>query len=444
MKPLCFILMPFGKKQSGEMLIDFDQIYNSMIKPAIIKAGMEPIRADEERTDGIIHKAMFERLILCEYAVADLTAANANVFYELGVRHAIKPFSTVLLFANSTRLPFDVTFLRALSYDINSDGTIADVDQHINHLTQKLLDTRTNKATDSPLFQLLDDYPNISHEKTDIFRELVQYSVNMKEELAEIRIRDLTPEQKLIILQQFEENLGNLGEIESGVIIDLFLSYRAFDGYEKMVSLVKKMPQPLASTVLVREQFGFALNRLKKRKEAEVVLSTLIDERGPSSETLGILGRVYKDQWEEAEKSNNELMARGLLRKCIETYKKGFDTDWRDAYPGVNAATFLFIQDPDQPGLKELLPVVRYAVTNKIKIHGGNYWDNATLFELDILEKKAESAQKNLELAAGLLTEGWQAKTTLNNLQMIRKAREKRGDDVHWLLDFEKQLAKLC
>src|SRR5947208_13155732 len=52
----------------------------------------------------IIHKPMFERLVLCEYAVADLTTANANVFYELGVRHAIRPRSTVLLDRKSTRL----------------------------------------------------------------------------------------------------------------------------------------------------------------------------------------------------------------------------------------------------------------------------------------------------------------------------------------------------
>src|SRR4029077_6839859 len=57
-------------------------------------AGLLPVRADEEQSGGIIHKPMFERLILCEIAVADLTTANANVFYELGVRHAVKPATT--------------------------------------------------------------------------------------------------------------------------------------------------------------------------------------------------------------------------------------------------------------------------------------------------------------------------------------------------------------
>src|SRR5438067_349813 len=103
--PLCFVLMPFGKKPTASgAIVDFDAVYGELIAPAIQKAAMEPIRADEEITGGIIHKPMFERLILCDFAVADLTTANATVFYELGVRHAIRPWtwSTVLLFAEGT------------------------------------------------------------------------------------------------------------------------------------------------------------------------------------------------------------------------------------------------------------------------------------------------------------------------------------------------------
>ena len=115
MKPYCFVLMPFGSKtdESGKV-VEFDQVYNEIFKPAIINADLKPIRADEEIVGGIIHKPMFERLMLCDYAVADLTTANANVFYELGVRHGFRPHSTVLTFANGMRLPFDVKPLRGI------------------------------------------------------------------------------------------------------------------------------------------------------------------------------------------------------------------------------------------------------------------------------------------------------------------------------------------
>ena len=94
-RPLLFVAMPFGRKRdpSGLLEIDFDAIYNRAIIPAAAAADVEVIRADEERGGGLIHKPMYERLLLAEIVIADLTFANANVFYELGVRHAAKPRS---------------------------------------------------------------------------------------------------------------------------------------------------------------------------------------------------------------------------------------------------------------------------------------------------------------------------------------------------------------
>src|SRR5687768_13163287 len=99
LKPLCFVLMPFGQKRDPTRPrspeIDFNAIYAEAIGPGIEDAGLAPIRADEEKTQGIIHKPMFERLLLCDFAIADLTIPNANVFYELGIRHAIRHNTTL-------------------------------------------------------------------------------------------------------------------------------------------------------------------------------------------------------------------------------------------------------------------------------------------------------------------------------------------------------------
>ena len=102
--------------------VDFDAVYEELIAPAVRAAGLEPLRADEEMGGGIIHKPMFERLILCDYAVADLTTANANVFYELGVRHALRPYTTVLLFAEGGRPAFDVAPVRAAALPADEGG----------------------------------------------------------------------------------------------------------------------------------------------------------------------------------------------------------------------------------------------------------------------------------------------------------------------------------
>src|SRR5215469_11627753 len=137
--PLCFVLMPFGQKPSSiGSIIDFDSVYDGLIFPAIRDAGLEPLRADEEMTGGIIHKPMFERLILCEYAVADLTTANANFYYELGIRHAMRPWSTVLIFADGVRLPFDLGPMRGMPYHLDQAGNPAASGSDSDKLAEQL------------------------------------------------------------------------------------------------------------------------------------------------------------------------------------------------------------------------------------------------------------------------------------------------------------------
>ena len=122
-RPLCFVLMPFGRKtDAAGRITDFDAVYREIIAPAVNEAELEPIRADEEKIGGAIHKPMFERLMLCNYAVADITGANPNVYYELGIRHAMRPRSTVILFAAGTTLPFDIALLRGIPYQTNEQG----------------------------------------------------------------------------------------------------------------------------------------------------------------------------------------------------------------------------------------------------------------------------------------------------------------------------------
>ncbi len=433
MNPLCFVLMPFGKKTfQNEIEIDFDAIYNDLIQPAIQEAGLEPIRADEEKTDGIIHKPMFERLVLCDYAVADLTTANANVFYELGVRHAVKPFSTIMIFANSMRLPFDVGLLRALPYQLDDKGKLIDLENDLKMLKEKIINARQEKTKDSPLYQLLEDYPNISHEKTDVFRKMVNYSKEVKEQLFKARTHE-DENQRLEKITKIEQEIGKIEEKEAGIIIDLFLSYRSLgsrEGFQKMVDLIEKMSPILQQTVMVREQYAFALNRLNKKEEAEKVLLDLIKNRGGSSETYGILGRIYKDQWEAAYKDNKKLSAAGYLKKAIDTYMKGFNMDWRDAYPGVNAVTLMAIAQPEDTRWKEIYPVVQYACNQKMKGGSPDYWDYATMLELKTIKKEWEQAAEYLGSALANVREKWEPETTAKNIRYIKESREARNENA--------------
>jgi tetratricopeptide (TPR) repeat protein len=438
--PICFILMPFGLKANADgSMINFDRVYQDLIAPAVRNAELEPLRADQEITGGIIHKPMFERLILCPFAIADLTSANANVYYELGVRHAFKPFSTIQIIAEGSRLPFDVQMLWTISYSLGTDGVPdpAKASATSSAITKFLKEARKG-ASDSPIFQLIDDLavPDLKHLKTDVFRDQVDYSEKIKAKLADAR----RSPQKADAVRAVEKDLGKISELEAGVAIDLMLSYRAVSAWENMVKLIQQFSAPLAQTVMVREQLGLALNRLKRRDEAQQVLQKLIEERGPSSETCGILGRVYKDQWEDATKSGNTLLAKGYLDKAIKMYLQGFESDWRDAYPGINAITLMELRNPPDDRRKELIPVVRYAVQRKIEKGKPDYWDYATLLELAVLEGNQDAATQSLSDALANVREKWEPETTARNVRLIRETREARGDATPFEADVEKAL----
>jgi len=422
-RAVCFVIMPFGRKAdpSGR-IVDFDRIYAAVIAPAVEAAGLAVVRADEEKGAGFIHKLMYERILLSDFAIADLTILNANVYYELGIRHAARPETTVLTMALGSPLPFDVGPLRALPYALGDDGAPADAPAATAALTQRLIEARGHRAMDSPLFQLLEGYQAapIDRLKTDVFRTQVAYAETLKKKLAEARAGGVAA------LDAVRDGLGDIDAVEAGVAVDLLLSYRALSDWQRVVDLCGRLDRALQRTVLVREQRAMALNRLGRDREAEAILSEMIDERGPSSETCGLLGRIHKDRWEKARKVGREIEARGHLRKAIAAYRQGFETDWRDAYPGVNAATLMTIADPRDRAAKEIAGVARYAVRQRLA-RGADYWDYATLVELAAIEGEWDAAEEALGDALAALDEGWKAASTANNLRLIAEAREAAG-----------------
>jgi hypothetical protein len=426
--------MPFGiKPAAAGATIDFDAVYKELIAPAITDADLEPLRADEEMTGGVIHKPMFERLILCEFAVADLTTANANVFYELGVRHSVRPWSTILLYAEGgTQLPFDVAPLRAIPYRIGADGKPAAAAAALL-IKNRLLEAR-EASTDSPIFQLVQGFPDIQHLKTDVFRDRVAYANTIKERLAVARRAGEAA------VRAVETDLGKLADLDAAVVIDLFLSYRAVKAWEAMIALLARMPAPLAATVMVQEQYALALNRAGRGEDAERVLIELLAKRGPSSETFGILGRVYKDRWEAAAKLGNTRLANGLLDKAIGAYLQGFETDWRDAYPGINAVTLMELKEPPDERRKMLFPVVRYAAARRVAAGKPDYWDHATELELAVLANDKNAAEQAVADALAAAREPWERETTGRNLRLIREARVHRGEQTDWIREIEAAL----
>ena len=393
---------------------------------------MEPIRADAERTGGIIHKRMFEQLILCDYALADLTTANANVFYELGVRYTARPSTTLTIFAKQQPIPFDVNFLRSMPYDLGEHNAFGRLEATAlrDAVAARLQDLRQlavqEAPVDSPLFDLLREWQPgpLARLKTDAFRDQVQLNEDLKRQLAAVRERGksgATREQAALELTEFRTRLGSLDVVDTGTAIDLLLTYRALEDWEGMIGLVRDLPAALQRQVLVQEQLGFAYNRRAgvtgnpaDRAEALTILGAVEAQQGPSSETCGLIGRIHKDSWTEAVTAGDRVAANGHLKKAIVAYVSGFMADQRDAYPGINAVTLLDIKgDEDSLRLKDrLLPVVRFAVEQRLSGSAPDYWDHATMLELAVLDDDADRAFDHLGEAVTAIRESFEPKST--------------------------------
>lgn len=283
---------------------------------------------------------------------------------------------------------------------------------------------------DSPAFRFfLGLLPTeLSRLSTDVFRDRISADEDARQALDTAR-RTGDPAR----VQAAAAALGPVETLDAGTLVDLLLSFRAVKAHQAMADLVAQLPEAIAETRLVQEQLGFALNRLGRRDEAEAVLQAVIARHGPSGESNGLLGRIHKDRWEAAVKAGEAGAARAWLDQAIATYLQGFEADWRDAYPGINAVTLMEFTTPPDPRRLALLPVVTYAVQRRIAAGAPDYWDHATLLELAVLREDETAAARHLADALAAVREPWEPETTARNLGLIRAARAARGVVQDWL-----------
>jgi tetratricopeptide (TPR) repeat protein len=449
-RALCFVDMPFGQKpdlKSG-VVVDFDEIYNEAIKPAIEQCGLEALRGDEERTGGIIHSAMFARLLLAEFVVADLTLANANVFYELGIRHTAKPFTTVPILANVSALPFDVALVRAVTYQLeNGKLTETSAQQLKSQLAKRLRAAIDGVAVnDSPLFQLIPNFPGIDlpDDVTETFKDRLQYIEEFRDVLASARSQP-TREEKRHALLKIQSDLGDLKVVPRSALIELLLSFRDAEAFEELIALYNAFPDYLKGYVVAKQQLALALNRRNKpsdREKALQILDELLKNRGADSETLGIKGRIHKDIYKEAAQAK-KITAIAALDDAISAYTKGFESDPREYYPGVNAISLL-IQKGDAQALKEverLVPLVSFAVARRGGTSSSDYWDLATLLELACIGEDWATAVRVLPKVILAATASFQTASTIGNLRLLKQARERTGREVTQLDDILNEIS---
>jgi tetratricopeptide (TPR) repeat protein len=406
--------MPFGRKKSadGTLIYDFNAIYSQIIKPALETAGFEAFRADEETTSGDILTDMFQELLLADLCIADLSIDNANVFYELGIRHALRKRGIVHIQAGRGYMPFDIFNVRTIPYHITTEGVpdAAFLEKDRAAISRVVLDTWTSdqEAVHSPIFNLLDGLiePDRKTLRTPLargfWREYNQWKDRVSIAQRQKRIGDI-----LLLTEEIQNPL-----IKEDAIGEAGQALKNMGRHELALTQYRKGLEVNSHNMIFRREEAFSLNRLGRADEAIVRIENLLQDTPNDGETVAYLGRVYKEMWYQSWRWISEKEKRlkaafdsyHWLIKSFETYLRGYrcDLNRTDAYPGVNALTLGKVlvyladryddpkaPDPEIEWVRAILPDLEgtliFALEARTRDENADYWTLISLSELRVL-----------------------------------------------------------
>ncbi len=331
-----FIVRPFGTKNG----IDFDRVEKDLLRPAMEQAGLTGGTTGEFIQQGNIRTDMFEQLLIADLVIADISIHNANVFYELGIRHALRDKRTFLIKSREDKLnenvskeidvPFDLKTDRYLAYDAKNPSDAVDI------LAAALRLTLDSQRADSPVYQLL---PELKPADPD---EVLVVPLDFREEV------------------EREEGAKNCG--------DLQMLAAEVDGFAWRIAglrlignaqfRLKDWPGAKVTWIAVRDYddmdveantlLGTIFQRLGDLVSSDQAVERALQNKeisaGQRAEIRALMGRNAKNQWEQSwggvadvDATQKAALASPYLEKSFELYRTGFIEDRNHFYSGLNA-----------------------------------------------------------------------------------------------------------
>jgi hypothetical protein len=337
--PRAFVIRPFGKKKDSSGLeIDFETVHNDLIAPALNTTGFAGSTTGEIVESGNIREDMFALIIEADLIVCDITIHNANVFYELGIRHALRKKRTILIKGGPIKdsTPFDLLTDRYMAYDISNPGASKD------KLTGAIEETlKSSRTTDSPVFQMLPSLPEADVANIQVvpldFREDVNRA---RAGRSKGWLRLLADEVRT---QRFQwEGLKLVGSAQWDL--------KDYEGARLSWETVREMYPSDIETNLALANIYERLYRDEKNPDfielseqaLDRVLNNVLTSRKQRVEALALRGRNQKTRWRlEFEELNPEEKRSAAMNRALinsyEAYRNAFLEDLNHFYSGINA-----------------------------------------------------------------------------------------------------------
>jgi tetratricopeptide (TPR) repeat protein len=462
-RPHAFVAMPFGTKPGADgQLIDFNRVYREYIAPALEATGLEPFRADEELRAGDIRTDMFQELLIADLVVADLTIDNPNVWYELGVRHALRARGVVLVSGGQTTSAFDLYTDRKLRYGLKEGGpdpvTIEDDKRKLTEMVKATMESWRGRKV-SPVYGLM---PNLQEPDWKSLRI---------GDVREFWKRHDEWDNRL----QLARKAGRIGDVLVLAEEAPVAAFRA-DAWIKAGEALRKA-----------ERFRFALEHLDRGLDIEPENLCALQGKGmclqrlalagvqghsldrardhyrevlklypTDPETWALLGRVDKDAWVAAWSrpgSTPEQMREdaayedALLRAAIDNYQRAYRASPGHYYSGINALTLMHLArylskdaryDRD---IGTMDGAVRYAAEC---CPDPNFWSKTTLGDLEVLVGTPETVKNAYREAIAKNESDWFAlNSSRAQLQLLQDLGFRPENVAAGIAAFDRALGRL-
>ena len=349
-----FIVRPFGKKsvtvrdkygKDTSIEVDFNQIHQSLIQAALTRNGLKGKTTEVIAAAGNIRLDMFQMLIAHDLVIADISIDNANVFYELGIRHGLRPNGTILIRFPTTGkdVPFDLKTDRYIAYDWQNPTDA--VDLLANSIQETIQSMRSfDRKADSPVFLLLPTLRPPDLAELNVIPREFQEAIDKAE-------HDTTNGRTTLALLGEEakhtdwarEGLRLVGRAQRRV-----KTFKA--ALESWEFIHKDLPNDVEANL----QLATIYHRLGDLIAASLACRRVLDntsvEPKERADATSQLARNEKASWVEGFKGivaederRRQAISDDRLIESFQGYLEGFAENLNDYYSGINALGLLTV-----------------------------------------------------------------------------------------------------
>ncbi|TDH28005.1 hypothetical protein EXU57_05955 [Segetibacter sp. 3557_3] len=340
-----FIVRPFGTKQG----VDFEKVDSELIQPALNAVGIPGSTTAVIIEQGNIREDMFAQLLLADLVIADLSIHNANVFYELGIRHALRDRKTFLIRCSKDEIPFDLKTDRYLSYPEENPAKALDA------LINGLRATMIADKSDSPVFFML---PKLQAQDPERFLA-VPPDFGEEVELAKAgkqlgRLALLASEAagypwEIPALRNIGEALFQSNDLESaGIYWDKIRMRSPYDqeANDRLATIYQRRAEDELRT---NHEQAWEYLKLSEQAIGRVLSKLNGNDAAKKAEMFTLRGRNAKvkwvDTWRRApeEEWRKQALKSKYLSEAYTGYEEGYQQDLNHYYSGINALALLTI-----------------------------------------------------------------------------------------------------